>query len=348
VAAVGYIKAVVAGDYNNDLRPDIYVSIHGGKNLLYRNDGPSGAPGAGKGVCGYRFSEVAAAARVTEPHHSFPAWFWDYDNDGWEDIFVSGFILGELGDIAADYVGVPHRAELPRLYHNNHDGTFSDVTKAAHLSRLLLSMGSNYGDLDNDGWLDFLVGTGNPELSTLLPDRAFRSNEGRFFQDVTTSGGLGHLQKGHGVSFGDLDNDGDQDIYHVVGGAFEADHFRNALYHNPGHGNHWIALKLEGSRSNRPGIGARLKVVVRSSSGERAIYRTARSGGSFGASPLRQEIGLGQAARIERVEIQWPSGGPAQVLTGLEMDRHYTIKEGDSRPLPMVLRPLRLGAKSAR
>ena len=347
LAAVGYIKAVVAGDYNNDLRPDIYVSIHGGKNLLYRNDGPSGAPGAGKGVCGLRFSEVAAAARVTEPHHSFPAWFWDYDNDGWEDIFVSGFILGDLGDVAADYLGQPHRAELPRLYRNNHDGTFSDVTKAARLSRVLLSMGSNYGDLDNDGWLDFLVGTGNPELSTLLPDRAFRNAGGRFFQDVTTSGGFGHLQKGHGVAFGDLDNDGDQDIYHVVGGAFEADHFRNALYHNPGHGNHWLALKLEGVKSNRPGIGARLKVVVREGGGERAIYKTVRSGGSFGASPLRQEIGLGQAARIERVEIQWPSGGAAQILGGLEMDRHYTVKEGDPRPVPMTLRPLRLGARAA-
>jgi hypothetical protein len=132
-----------------------------------------------------------------------------------------------------------------------------------------------------------------------------------------------------------------------VGGAFEADHFRNALYQNPGHGNHWLALKLEGVKSNRPGIGARLKVVVREGGAERAIYKTVRSGGSFGASPLRQEIGLGQAARIERVEIQWPSGGPAQVLTGLEMDRHYTVKEGDPRPLPMTLRPLKLGGRTA-
>ncbi len=203
-------------------------------------------------------------------------------------------------------------------------------------------MGSNYGDLDSDGWLDIYLGTGNPELSTLLPNRAFRNVDGRFFQDVTTSAGFGHLQKGHGVSFGDLDNDGDQDIYHVVGGAYEGDRFRNALFQNPGHGNHWIALKLEGVKSNRPGIGARIKVVVRTQAGERSIHRTVRSGGSFGASPLRQEIGLGAASRIERIEIQWPSGGAPQVVAPVEMDRYYTVREGRP-PVLLQLRSFRLG-----
>ena len=345
VAVTEFVKGVASGDYDNDGRPDIYVSVRGGPNHLYRNEGPAAPPAGGDGrrpgPCAWRFIDVAAAAGVTEPIHSFPTWFWDYDNDGWEDIFVSGY-MANGGDVAADYIGRPHGGELPRLYRNRGDGTFADVTREARLARLLLTMGSNYGDLDNDGWLDFYAGTGNPELSMLIPNRAFRNAEGRFFQDVTTSGGLGHLQKGHGVSFPDIDNDGDQDIHHVLGGALEGDRFANALFENPGHGNHWIVLGLEGVRSNRPGIGARLKVVVQTPSGERAIHKTVRSGGSFGASPLRQEIGLGSAERILRVEILWPSGGPPQILQGLELDRRYLLTEG-SGVRALNLKPFKLG-----
>ena len=344
VGSVAFVKGVASADYDNDGRPDLFLSVHGAANQLFRNDGPVEAGAEGKGGCGWRFTEVAAAAGVTEPKFSFPTWFFDYDNDGWEDLYVSGYLMGDIGDIAADYLGLPHRGDSPRLYRNDHDGTFSDVTKATGLNRLLFAMGANYGDFDNDGWLDFYLGTGNPMLGTLLPNRALRNAEGRFFQDVTTSGGLGHLQKGHGVSFADLDNDGDQDIHHVVGGAFEVDIFRNALFRNPGHGNHWIALKLEGVTANRPGVGARIKVVVRTSDGERAIYKTVRSGGSFGASPLRQEIGLGAALKIERIEIDWPGSGPAQILTGVEMDRVYRVREGDQNLAVIKLNQLKLGS----
>src|SRR5205823_10552019 len=122
-------------------------------------------------------------------------------NDGWPDLFVDAYYINDVGDVAADYLGLPPRVELPCLYHNNHDGTFTDVTRAAHLDKVLHAMGSNFGDLDNDGFLDFYLGSGNPDLSTLIPNRMFRNNEGKFFQDVTTSGGFGHLQKGHGVAF---------------------------------------------------------------------------------------------------------------------------------------------------
>jgi len=360
VAVVAFVKGVTSGDYDNDGRPDLYLSIRGMPNRLYHNDGAAGregsagrrmtggaiaaaGAGAGAGAGAVHFTDVARAAGVTEPLVSFPTWFWDYDNDGWEDLFVSGYLMESIGDLTADILGMPHQAELPRLYHNNHDGTFEDVTRAARLGRLLLAMGSNYGDLDNDGWLDFYVGTGNPDLGTLLPDRAFRNAGGRFFQDVTTSGGFGHLQKGHGVSFADLDNDGDQDIYHVVGGAVEADHFRNALFENPGHGNHWVAIRVVGVASNRAGIGARIRVVVETPEGERSIYKTVRSGGSFGASPLRQEIGLGAASRILRLEIAWPATGRTQVVRDLEMDRHYVVREGEDRAVPTPLRSFRLG-----
>src|SRR6185295_783690 len=134
---------------------------------------------------------------------------------------------------------------------NKGDGTFEDVTKAAGLYKVIPAMGLNFGDLDNDGWLDFYLGTGNPEFSTLVPNRMFRNAGGKFFQEVTTATGTGQLQKGHGVGFADLDNDGDQDIYAVTGGAFTADNYRNALFLNPGNTNHWLKLKLEGTKSNR-------------------------------------------------------------------------------------------------
>jgi hypothetical protein len=203
-------------------------------------------------------------------------------------------------------------------------------------------MGLNYGDLDNDGWLDFYAGTGNPGLDTLLPNRMFRNAGGRFFQDVTTSGGFGHIQKGHAISFADLDNDGDQDIHITMGGAYTGDVYRNALFRNPGHGNHWITLKLEGRRSNRAAIGARIRVTVATAEGERTIHKDVSTGASFGALPLRQEIGLGQATAIRKVEIHWPVTGETQVLTGLELDRFYKITEGGQQAVVWNLKSFTL------
>lgn len=335
LAVVDWVKAVVAGDYNNDGRPDLYLSALTGPNHLFRNDGPA-TPGASASAP-YRFTNVAAAAGVTEPLKSFPAFFWDFDNDGWLDLLVTGYSIRDAGDIAADYLGVSTKAEGPRLYYNNGDGTFSNVTAAAGLPGVLHGMGANFGDLDNDGWLDFYIGTGDPSLGTIIPNRMLRNDAGRGFQDVTTSGGFGQLQKGHGIAFGDMNNDGSQDIYSVVGGAMSGDHYHNQLFANPGHGNRWLKLQLEGVKSNRSAIGARVKVLVESAGRGRAIHRTVGSGGSFGASPMRMEIGLGAAERIVRVEILWPTTGETQVVNELELDRCYAVKEGDTKAREVAL-----------
>jgi len=221
------------------------------------------------------------------------------------------------------------------------------VTRETGLYRVLHAMGANFGDLDNDGFLDFYLGTGDPDLATIIPNRMFRNDAGKHFQDVTTSGGFGNLQKGHGVSFADIDNDGDQDIYENMGGAVSGDVYHNVLYENPGHGNHWITLKLEGVRSNRAAIGARICVVVKSATGEHHYYKTVGTGGSFGASPLRQEIGLGQAEAIARVVIFWPCTVKTQVLAGLDMDRFYKVREDRAAALPWALKTFRLGAKAS-
>ena len=331
VATRAYVKGVAGGDYNNDGRPDLYLSIKGRANILFRNDGP-GTNGV------WKFTDVSVSAGVQLPMESFPTWFFDYDNDGWEDIFVSGYLITDVRDIVADYLGLPNNGTRAKLYRNRGDGTFADVTRDARLDRVLLAMGANFGDLDNDGWLDFYLGTGDPDFLSLVPNRMFRNADGKFFQDVTTSGGFGNLQKGHGVSFADLDNDGDQDVHEDMGGAVSADVYPNVLFLNPGHGNHWLKLQLIGVKANRSAIGARIKLTVNRARGERVLYRTVSSGGSFGCNPLRQEIGLGDATGIKSVEIRWPGSGTVQTVSGLDLDTVYRIREDAKSPERVTLK----------
>ncbi|MEM7356625.1 MAG: CRTAC1 family protein, partial [Acidobacteriota bacterium] len=333
VGLITYIKGAAWGDYDNDGLIDLYVAnlSGGGPNFLYRNQGRQAGGG-------WKFADVTAQVGAEGPKNSFPTWFWDYDNDGWLDIFVSGY-RANIESLASEYLGLGTRdAELPALLRNRGPGadgsvTFSDETKAAGLDTILLTMGGNFGDLDNDGYLDFYAGTGDTEYRTLMPNRMFRNDGGQRFQDVTTSGGFGHLQKGHGIAFGDIDNDGDQDIYAVMGGAHSGDGFQNALFENPGHGNRWISLRLEGTTANRAAIGARIRIEVETAAGtQRSIYATVGSGGSFGASSLRQEIGLGDALAITSIEVTWPGDREAQRFAALPMDRFYRLKQGEPKP----------------
>ena len=338
LAVEGYVKGVVWGDYDNDGMLDLYLSrLHPKEsNLLFRNGGDGSR----------RFADVTEAAGVPGPPRSFPGWFWDYDNDGWLDIFVSGY-KARPTDVAAEYLGLESSAEHPRLYRNGGDGTFVDVTAAARLDKALLTMGSNYGDLDNDGYLDCYLGTGDPGLISLMPNRMFRNAAGRFFQDVTTSGGFGHLQKGHGVAFGDLDHDGDQEVFAVMGGAFSGDVYQNVLFENPGHGNNWLKLELEGVRSNRDAVGARIEVHVRGEDGPRVIRSRVSGGSSFGASSMRREIGLGRASAIEALEIFWPASGTTQRFEEVAMNTLLRIREGDAVSTAHSFEPFKLGGSAA-
>ncbi|HUR45310.1 MAG TPA: FG-GAP-like repeat-containing protein [Candidatus Saccharimonadales bacterium] len=332
-----FIKGVACADYDNDGRPDLYLSVRReGPKLLLHNDGPD-ASGQ------WHFSNVAPRTGVNNHVLSFGTFFFDYDNDGWEDLLLFGYDLPNgVADVAKDYMGLPNEAAKPRLYHNNRDGTFRDVTAEAHLNRVCHTMGHNYGDLDNDGWLDFYCGTGDPDFTTLIPNRMFRNAEGKFFQDVTTATGTGHIQKGHGVAFADFNDDGFQDVYSALGGAYSGDFARNALFLNPGNTNHWVKLKLVGTKANRAAIGARIKLTLKTPTGARELYRTVSSGGNFGSNPLRQEIGLGDAKSIIAVDIRWPGSDTRQTLTGLEVDRAYQIKEGEAAPLVLKLKPVKL------
>jgi hypothetical protein len=326
---LGFVKGAAWGDYDNDGRLDLSVTFAIEQNRLFRNLGPDGSGRV-------RFEDVTRRANAGGPVFAFPTWFFDYNNDGWLDLFVADLTPDPVrsqrkaaGYVAAEYLGMPRDYQARSLLRNNGDGTFTNVTAEMGLDHVLYTMGANFGDLDNDGYPDIYLATGNPDYRTLVPNRMFRNDEGRRFQDVTTSGGFGHLQKGHGVAFGDIDNDGDQDVYVVMGGGFPGDVATNALFLNPGHpGNHWITLVLEGVRSNRAAIGTRIKVTVETPAGPRDIYAVVSTGGSFGSSSLQQEIGLGAAKIIRALEVRWPASGTVQTFTEVPMDAFLKIREG--------------------
>ena len=312
-----FAKGVAWGDFDDDGFPDLYVSNFAEDNRLYRNTGDG------------TFVDVAGELGVTGPRKSFPVWFWDFDNDGHLDLFVSSYEwdLGNLAAVASSRLGLSHPFDHARLYRGNGAGGFDEVAASQNLTRISLPMGANFGDLDNDGFLDLYLGTGYPDYEASMPNVMYRNRGGTGFSDVTTAGGFGHLQKGHAVVFADIDNDGDQDVFEQIGGFWPGDKSYDALFENPGFGNHWIALKLVGGQSNRSAIGARIRIQVTEDGRTRSIYKRVNSGGSFGANPLMQTIGLGSADRIETLEVVWPTSKVEQIFRDVPVDQAIEITE---------------------
>jgi hypothetical protein len=186
-------------------------------------------------------------------------------------------------------------------------------------------MGANYGDVDNDGFLDIYLANAGPDMGWLEPDVFFRNNGNGSFTEITKGAGLGNLGKGHGVTFGDYDMDGDLDIYAPIGGAFSGDQWPNSLYRNEGTENNWLVVKTVGTRSNRDGIGAKILVT----SGDLTLLRVVDGGSGFGSTnSLPVEFGLGKRKKIDRVEIRWPSG-IVETYENKEVNQLLTITEGE-------------------
>src|SRR5262249_46534254 len=154
-------------------------------------------------------------------------------------------------DVIQGMLGRPHALHGSKLYRNLKGQGFQDVSKETGVDMVFAAMGSNFADFDNDGYLDFYLGTGDPKLGTLVPNRMLKNVGGQRFAEVTGSSHTGHLQKGHAVACGDWDNDGNVDIFIETGGATNGDKYHNLLFQNPGQGNHSLTLKLVGKKTNR-------------------------------------------------------------------------------------------------
>jgi VCBS repeat protein/ASPIC/UnbV protein len=359
-------NAAAWADYDNDGRVDLFIGCERQNNLLYRNKGDgtfeevalkAGVQGEPARICkgctwidydndGYpdmflnhfaengrlyhnnrngTFTEETLSMGIDGPRNGYSCWAWDYDNDGWLDIFATCYDR-TFGDVVMGMLGEPHARHSSRLYRNMKGRRFESVGREAGLDMVFSTLGSNFGDFDNDGFLDMYLGAGEPSLATLVPNRMFKNVGGQRFSEITASSGTGHLRKGHGVACGDWDRDGDIDLFVETGGAVNGDKYHNVLFQNPGQGNHWLTVKLVGKKTNRAAIGARIKVVT-SAEKPLTIYRHVSSGSSFGGSPLQQTIGLGEATRVTRMEIQWPTSGTTQVLRDIPADQAILVTE---------------------
>ena len=304
------------GDFDADGWPDLYACNFTEPNALYRNEGDG------------TFADATAHAGIAAAHiDGFITFVLDYDNDGALDLFVGNWSQYET--VLADRTAgrLTSERDRPALYRNKGDGTFIDATEAAGLLRALGTMSGVPADVDNDGWTDIYLGNGGPQMGRRDPDTLYRNRGDGTFVDATQAAGLGHVGKSHGVSFADFDRDGDLDLYAPVGGAQPGDQWPNALYRNEGNGHHYLVLALEGTRSNRDGIGARVKVQA----GELLQYAEVASGYSFGnSSSLELEFGLGSRDKVERIEVAWPSG-QVDVYRDIDADQHLVLREGAAR-----------------
>jgi hypothetical protein len=318
----GYYGLGVAWvDFNNTGRLDIFVANDATPNFLYKNEGNG------------KFSEIGleSGTAVSEDgaeQACMGVAIGDYLHTGRPSIFVTNF-----------------ENEYNTLYRNNGNWEFDDVSYKsgeALPSLPLVKWGNAFIDIDNDGWLDLIVVAGHvyPQVDSLPSGAAYaepkllqlNQRDGTFC-DASAQAGPALMAKSvaRGLAIGDLFNDGNLDVViENIDGA-------PMLLRNHGvAGTHWISFELAGTKSNRLGIGARLKIV------SNGITQTAdvRSGGSYlSQSDLRVHFGLGASLRVDEVEIRWPSG-TIDVLKNLEVDKFYAVVEGKGQVPASGIQPV--------
>jgi len=301
--------AVGAADYDNDGWPDLFVANDGLNAYLYHNqrNGTFEEIGVISGMALTARGQTMAAMCIS---------LGDYDNDGWLDLFITDF-----------------QKSSDHLWHNDGKGSFDEVSDQAGITaptRDVLSFGGGFFDYDNDGWLDLFIANGHvyPEVEHVSPEVRFKQinslfhNEGngKFVETTKVAGdGFQTPYVGRGVAFADFDNNGFVDI--VVGNNGD----RPLLLHNSGgNGNHFLNFRLIGTKSNRDGMGARIRVVA---AGLSQVREVAGGGSYLSQSDLRANFGLAKATRAETIEVRWPSG-LRQVFRNVQADGFYEIVEG--------------------
>ena len=314
--ALGKGLGVVATDINNDGRQDLFVANDTVQNFLFVNRGP-GSNGR------WNWEEVALQAGVGfsesgRPRSGMGVDAADLDGDGWQDLFVAN---------------VDH--EMYSVYQNNHDETFRDVAQAngvARATRLLSGWGLKYFDYDNDGAVDLILANGHPDdmidnysmqVKYKEPLLLFHQGDDHKLHDVSDQAGPA-FQKyfaARGLAVGDYDNDGALDVLIGNNGGPPL-----LLKNTAAKGRNWVGLKLEGVRSNRDAIGARISWTA----GGKKRYRLKNNGGSYLSShDPREVLGAGNATRIDEVEIQWPAPSKqVDRLAGFPMNHYLHVVEG--------------------
>jgi len=295
-------------DCNGDGWPDIFVANDTQPNKLYLNK-QNGMFEEKAVAAGIAFSEdgVARAGMGVDAA--------DYDRSGHVSLMITNFANQMLS-----------------LYHNEGNGLFVDEAPRSEVGRntlVTLGFGCFFFDYDNDGWPDIFVADGHIEneiervqkrVSYAEPPHLFRNLGGGKFQEVTSHLGdaFSSPKVARGAAYADIDNDGALDVLMTTNGG------RAWLFHNEGGSNHSLRMKLIGTKSNRDGIGA----VVRVNSGDAKQWQMLRSGSSYlSQSELVLTFGLGNSTRAESVEVQWPSG-QVEKLSGVTADQTVSIEEG--------------------
>jgi hypothetical protein len=313
--ALGKSLGVVATDINNDGRMDLFVANDTVQNFLFVNRGPDAG---GK----TRWEEMALAAEVGfsengQARSGMGVDAADVDGDGWQDLFVANV-----------------DQEMFSLYKNNHNEGFKDVAhqnQVAQATRLLSGWGLKFFDYDNDGSVDLFLANGHPDdmienyslqVKYKEPLLLFH-NEGGKLVNVSAAAGPAFTRSfpARGLAVGDFDNDGRLDV--LIGNNGGAPLL---LKNRTGQANHWLGLKLIGTKANRDAIGAHLSW----SAGGTKRARLKNNGGSYLSShDLREVIGIGPASKLDWLEIRWPApSGRVERFTDLPIDRYITIEEG--------------------
>ncbi len=305
---------VAVGDYDDDGWLDIFYHGRMEPNRLYHNNRDG------------TFTDMAARAGVVGPgkQNGYIAFFADFDSDGDLDIWTGSLAPWEqvLAGYRPDYK-LGSLDDLPRFYRNNGDGTFADNSLTSGFRYPHGIMAAGVGDLDNDGYLDIYLGTGNPELRRLEPNNFYHNRGGRTFEDLSRFTGLGCLGKGHGITFLDWDGDGDLEVYKELGGFFHGDFWENRFYLNEaGNKNNWLQVRLQQPGKNHDAVGARVTIKAGSLNQTQQVI----AGRGFGSTdPPTLHFGLGQANKVERLQIRWPDD-TRQVMESLPVNRYMLIK----------------------
>ena len=320
-----YGLGVVWGDYDNDGWPDIYVANDAGPNYLYRNkhNGTFEEVGLMLG------SDLSGDGQELG---SMGVDMGDYDHKGRLNIFVTEFV-----------------DQSDTLYHNNGDDGFADVTWRAGIgqpSHPYVGWGTGFFDMDNSGWLDIFVANGHvyPQVDTIpnaahfkQPMLLFRNKHDGTFEESAAAVGLSDipLQSRRGAAFGDINNDGCVDIVTLNVGEPPS-----LLLNHCQNGNHRVLFRLQGTKSNRLAIGARVTVKA----GGITQFSEVKGGSSYiSQNDLRQHFGLGKSDKMDEVTVRWPNG-ESETLRGVPADFIYTIVEGQGIKGKVALPPPDAGA----